>query len=154
MPGGKYWRIICSFQSVSLRGNFQRDTSPGTKNLAGNHFLKHKNRATFGEQLIADTDIQTGFITSPIPCISVKLPFLGLSQSQHGRRFSPRPAQTPTHTLSPDNRLLWVLHFGRGGSGSHLTSRPEHTYLKLNSQARYQALLIGRIASADHCSEG
>lgn len=72
---------------------------------------------------------QHAYTKSCPPCLLLVLPFSGQCASILAQ-WDPYPedqTETPTHTISPDQRVLQVFNYSGSSIRSHLTSRPEHS---------------------------
>lgn len=125
---------ICSSQS-GPKGSVHRDTSPVTN---VNWLVLFPSRAPPRKSpLHHELSIVTGCLTahSPLPLCSSRTP-LSVRLASFPSWWAPssrKPAQSLAHAMSPKHRFLQDLSCTGGGNVFHLTSRPEHTWLKLTS---------------------
>lgn len=102
--------IIYSSQLAFLRDSMHRDSFPWRKELAGAISLPcphHKHRAICGKQHSINTGCLTYLYQAPHPWALTLLPFLvKLSPILAWFPFHRTPAETPAHTMAPNQRVL------------------------------------------------
>ena len=130
--------MIHSSQIMAQKGRDNRETSPGTKELAGAISLPYpqqKHTVTCRNQCITDTHYLTGLHQGLPHSTNFGRPTLPshacLSPHTAGP-FSQKTGTNCTNTSSPDLHILWDLSSSRSSCAgrSHFTSRPVHTLLK------------------------